>query len=127
MIAGQFIGAMALGAKQVFIPHMFIVLARVIAVELIGTPFMAAFAIGVYVEGSRQPVRGCLPAVAADVRAASARRIIRKNTGFGIIGQQPGDTGRCTGIEMNIGVGARAIVAGDADAGNLWQAVMHTV
>ena len=78
MIGSQFHRVVALGTVQVFIPHVFIVLPRVIAVELTGAPNVAAFAIGVHVKGTRQPVRGCLTAVAADTGAASARRIIRK-------------------------------------------------
>jgi len=78
MIGSQFRRVMALGTVQVFLTDMFSVLARVIAVELTIAPHVAAFAIGVHVKGTRQPVRGCLTAVTADTGAASARRIIRK-------------------------------------------------
>ena len=76
MIGCQFGRVVTFGAVQVFLPHVFAVLARVIAVELAGAPHMAAFAIGVYVKGPRQPVRGGLTAVTADTGAALARRII---------------------------------------------------
>ena len=78
MIGGQFHRVVTFGTVQVFLPDMLFVPARVIAVELTGAQHMAAFAIGGHVEGPRQPVRGCLSAVAADTGTASAHRIIRK-------------------------------------------------
>jgi len=106
---------------------MFFVPARIIAVILAGSPTVATFAVRGYVKRSVQPIRCCLAAVAADIRAGSAGRIIRENTRFGIICCQPGNTCRRAGIEMNTGIGAGAAVTGTADARNPWQAVVNAV
>ena len=127
MIGGQLNRVVAFGAEDVFILDMFFMLARIIAIILAGSAYMTALAVGSRIEASVQPVRCCLAAVAADIRAGSAARIIRKNTGLGIIGCQPGNTGRSRGIEMDIGVGAGAVVTGAADARNPIEAVVQTV
>ena len=80
MVGGQLARVVAFGAEYVFFPDMFFVLARIIAIVLTGSPCMAAFAVGGHVEGTVQPIRRCLAAVAADIRAGSAARIIRKYT-----------------------------------------------
>ena len=80
MIGGQLARVVALRAEYVFIIDMLFVLARIIAIVLTGSPYMAAFAVGGHVEGTVQPIRRCLAAVAADIRAGSAARIIRKYT-----------------------------------------------
>jgi len=80
MIGGQLARVVAFGAEYVFIIDMLFVLARIIAIELTGSPCMASFAVGVHVEGTVEPIRRCLATVAADIRAGSAARIIRKYT-----------------------------------------------
>jgi len=127
MVGRQFGRVMAFSTVQVFLPHMFFMLARVIAIVLAGSAHVTTVAIGGHIEAPRQPVRGRLTAVAADTGAASARRIIRKNIRLGIIVDQPGNTGRRIRVEMTIGVGTRTVVTGNAYARNLWQAVMHAV
>ena len=80
MIIGKLIRIVAIGTEYAFFLHMLFVFARVVTIELAGSTHMAAFAIGVDIEGSCQPVRCRLTAMAADITAVSAGRIIRKTT-----------------------------------------------